>query len=262
MIQLDEKLKQMYQQEAEKYMPPETMKMEIEKRVESGYVNSHALRGMRRRFILLLAGLLLLLGSLTSVASIKVASLRGYANATPDYTDYRLVDGVAAGRGYPIKSVETFSNDYTFYGLTVNHYAYYDAQDRKISGEMSSLHLEYRNGAASVDLSVDQPWQEPIRPKKIVEEYEVEGVTIFVTQYIHLMVPPDYELSEEERQLKADGILGTGTDSTIIEPSRSYILSLQWEQNGMSFLLSESQGETSVDEMKVIAAEWICANAR
>lgn len=259
MTQLENTIKNMYREQAAEIKAPDYMKQEIDERLSSNKVNRYSFALMRKKAVLLAVAVVLMFGSLTAVASIKIAGGRGYTNVEADSANYNDIEKKAAECGYAVTGVEEFSNGYTFDEMRVSSYQSFDAEGTAVGEPEKILNLDYRNEFKGMQLSLSPDKNLPIPEKSILEEFEVNGVKVYVTQYIHLMVPGDYKLTEEELALQADGILGTGVDGVTTEPKYTYYTNIKWCQNNVEYLLTKISQNVDVEDMKTVATEWITA---
>lgn len=261
MTQLEISIKEMYQQQAATLSPSDSVKIEIEKCIlkikEKGYVAKRTSGRIRRRTMALVFATIFLLSSLTCVAALKIAEGRGYTNVVPDYENFDILNDVAKRYGYSINAVKDFSNGYSFKGMKISYYQNYDAEGQKVGEAEKILNLEYRNEFKGIQLSLQPDNNIPPAPKSILEEFKVDGITVYVTQYIHLMIPEGYEMTEEDLRLQEEGILGTGTDSVTYEPSYEYYVNLRWSKDGVSYFLTRLTHNATDEDLKIFAKEWI-----
>lgn len=259
MTQLENTIKNMYQEQAAEIKAPDFMKHEIDDQIASKKVNRFSFALMSKKAVVLAAAVVLMFGSITAVASIKIAEGRGYTNVEEDSKNYNDIEKKAAECGYAVTGVEEFSNGYAFDEMRVSYYQNYDAEGAEVGEPEKILNLDYRNEFIGMQLSLSPDKNLPIPEKSILEEFEINGVTVYVTQYIHLMVPGDYELTAEELELQAAGMLGTGVDGITTEPKYTYYTNIKWRQNDVEYLLTKISQNVEVEDMKTVATEWITA---
>ncbi len=259
MTQLENNIKEMYQKQATEINAPDYMKQEINERISSKNIRGFSFALMSKKAVILAAAVVLLFGSITTVAAVKIVESRGYTHVEPDSTDYNDIEKKAKECGYNVTGVDEFSNGYVFKEMRISHFQNYDAEGNEVGEVEKTLNLNYRNEFKGMQLSLSPDKDLPIAEKSILEEFEVDGVKVYVTQYIHLMVPQDYKLTEEELALQADGILGTGVDGVTTEPKYTYYTNIKWRQNGVEYLLMKISQNVDVEDMKTVATEWIMA---
>ena len=80
MTQLENTIKEMYQKQATEIITPDFMKQEIDERISSKKVKGFSFALMSKKAVILAAAVVLLFESITSVAAIKIAEVRGYTN--------------------------------------------------------------------------------------------------------------------------------------------------------------------------------------
>lgn len=259
MTQLENTIKEMYQKQATEIMAPDYMKQEIDERISSKNVTGFSFALMSKKAVVLAAAVVLLFGSITTVAAVKIAEVRGYTNVEQDSTDYNDIEKKAKECGYSVTGIEEFSNGYVLNEMRISYNQNYDADGNEVGEVEKILNLNYRNEFKGMQLSLSPDKNLPIAEKSILEEFEVNGVKVYVTQYIHLMIPEDYEMTEEDLELQAAGILGTGVDGVTTEPRYTYYTNIKWSQNGVEYLLMKISQNVDVEDMKTVATEWIMA---
>lgn len=263
MTQLEMSIKEMYQAQAVNLMPSDTIKEKIEKSIldinKNNYVSNSRKKRPRRKKLALVFVTIFLLSSLTCIAALKIAESRGYTNVVLDYENFDILNDVAKSYGYKINAVKDFSNGYSFKEMKISYNQDYDEEGQKVGEVEKILNLEYRNEFKGIKLSIEPDDNILLAPKSILEEFEIDGVTVYVTQYIHLMAPEGYELTEEELRLQEEGILGTGTDSVTYEPSYEYYVILHWWQNKAFYSLTRLTQNATDEDLRIIAEEWIKA---
>jgi len=259
MTQLENTIKKMYKEQAAEIKAPNYMKQAIYEKISSNKARRFNFALMNKKAAILAAAVVLMFGSITAVASIKITEGRGYTNVEADSKNYNDIEKKAAECGYAVTGVEEFSNGYAFDEMRVSYYQNYDAEGAEVGEPEKILNLVYRNEFKGMQVSLSPDKNLPIPEKSILEEFEVNGVKVYVTQYIHLMVPGDYELTEEELELQAAGILGTGVDGVTTEPKYTYYTNIKWRQNDVEYLLAKISQNVEVKDMKTVATEWIKA---
>lgn len=263
---LEENIKYLYQQEAEKMETPDGMWEEICRRTSSGKTGEKGqVRLHRRRLALLVAAMVLLLESVTCIALVRRAQIRGYVNVAPDSTDFGDFHRIAKDAGYPdVKAVETFSNGFSYQGIQVGYEQDYDTEEQKVGEAYKTLNLAYRLGQKRVDIAICPEREITIDPDRITAIHEWDGVTVYQTIYVHFEMPLDWEdkITEEQRRLLEEGIAGAGVDSYRQEIVRYDLTGFQWQQDGCNYYVSKwlYSSDMDVSELETIAREMVEAN--
>lgn len=260
-------LRDMYQQEAEELKAPDEMWEEIRSQLvteEKGRRYSWKLR--KRTVVILAAALILVFGTITCYACIKRAGTIGYANVKPYSTDFFDFKGIARTSGYPeVKAIENFSNGFDYVGVWVSTDFDYDEDGQKVGDSYKVLKLKYRNDDKMASITI-YPEEKGgvINPKRIVEVYDWDGITVYQTIYIHFEMPMDWEdkITEEQKRLLDEGIADGGVDDYRTEIIRHDIISFQWEQGGYYYNVSKDLefDNVTAGDLEVIAREMVEAN--
>lgn len=269
--EIDEQIKEMFQEEAKQLKAPESMKRQIDRRLSEKTGAPSGYRKIQKKTVLILAAaLVLLLGSITGYAAVKSAEVRGYSNVEPDSRNYKDLQRIAQDAGYSFTGVEEFSNGFVFENVKKSYSQKYDAEGQPMGEQDTNLILTYRRGTDVVQISLFPSREElalSINPKRLLKEFEWNGIKVYQTIYIHFEMPSNWEelITEEDRKLLDEGIAGGGVDDYNSEIIRHTIYSFQWQKDGIDYLLSAEGldgSERLIEEMKVIAREWVEANEK
>ncbi|TCL60329.1 hypothetical protein EDD76_10223 [Kineothrix alysoides] len=258
---IEEAIKNMYREEANKLKTPESIKQRIDERLISANERKERIKMFKKKKLVLVAVAVLLFASITSYAGVKVSSTTGWGNAEPDSKVFSDCAKFAKKEGFKIHPVETFSNGYTYNGINVSTNQAYDSEGQPTGEQYKTLMLEYRNENQQITISVEDNGKGSEKPANTVEEKTMDGIKVYMTEYIHMMVPLDYELTEEEKQMIDEGRLGTGTDSLVTEVSSTTYRGIQWEMNGLLWYgLSEDTAGNATGDLELMAEELIATN--
>lgn len=260
-------LRDMYQREAEELKAPDEMWEEIRSQLvteEKGRRHSWKLR--KRTVVILAAAMILVFGTITCYACIKRAGIIGYVNVKPYSTDFSEFKGIARASGYrKVKAIESFSNGFDYVGVWVSTDFDYDEDGQRVGDSYKVLKLKYRNDDKMASITI-YPEEKGgvINPKRIVEVYDWDGITVYQTIYIHFEMPMDWEdkITEEQKRLLDEGIADGGVDDYRTEIIRHDIISFQWEQGGYYYNVSKDLefDNVTAGDLEVIAREMVEAN--
>ncbi len=81
----------------------------------------------------------------------------------------------------------------------------YDSEGQLTGEQYKTLMLEYRNENQQITISIEDNGKGREKPANTVEEKTLDWIKVYVTEYIHMMVLLDYELTEEEKQMIDEG---------------------------------------------------------
>ena len=80
-----------------------------------------------------------------------------------------------------------------------------------------------------------------------------DGTELYYSKLVNKFVPPDYEITEEEKKLQEEGKLNVAYGSQEVEIKNSE--SVFWRQNGVSYCLFRFGDELNAEEMLAMARE-------
>lgn len=154
--------------------------------------------------------------------------------------------------GYAPILIESFENGYSYKtGQVMNNEVYDDAGDK--TGTFKSAMFSYEKDGDELIFSQDKP-QTDIKPQGSVVA-DVDGCKIYYHSYKNMVVPEDYQLSDEEHAAEESGevVFSYGSD----EVMEFTVHSVQWIDDGVQFMLMQMNGNLSADELVAMAKEAI-----
>lgn len=259
----DEKIKAMFREEAEKLEAPESMKQQIDERILQ---TGSGRKPGKKKVLVLVAAVVLLFGSMIGQATVKPTTIRGWTSTEPDSRNYDDLQKIAEDAGYFFQGVKEFSNGYSFRDVTKGFKQEYDGDGQPIGEVFYDLHLVYTKDITALRLALDYVrGDETVSKKNLIKELEWNGVRVYESRYIYFELPSNWEelISEEEKKLIEDGLATGGVDDYNKEIIKHTVYSLQWQQGDIWYHLSAAGldcSEQIVEDMEVIAREWIEAN--
>lgn len=154
--------------------------------------------------------------------------------------------------GYAPILIECFENGYAYKtGHVMNNEVYTDAGD--MTDTFKSAMFSYEKDGDEVIFSQDKLQSDKVPQGSVVAD--VDGCKIYYHSYTNMVVPEDYELSEEEKAAEESGevIFSYGSD----EVTEFIVQSVQWSEDGVQFMLMQMNGELTADELVAMAKEAI-----
>lgn len=277
--ELDDTIRNLFKEEAANLEAPDAIKEAIDRRLADASANKETLgniqgfptgqgrarRGRKRVMVVLVAVFVLLFSSITGSGTANVVEIRGYSYVEPDTREFIELPELMKTAGYDFIPVEQFSNGYAFDCVHLSYAQKMDVNENPVGEPFYTMRLAYVKDGREVELSVNRVEQkfEPI-PERIVETFEVNGVTIYLMKSVYFMLPENWEeLITEGQRATLEGPLGNYgvfSDQETIEMQTNY--AYQWEQNGYHYVLGEflTGGEDLIEDEKVIAREWVEVN--
>ena len=193
------------------------------------------------------------LGSITAVASGRIVSVTSHSYHDEEVTDYKEMEKLAEEQGIPLKAPEAFANGYQF-ASAVPVYGAGEDESGNTVGQWESLSLTYRKESGP-DLFLDADKTQLQEFGEADQTFEYEGITMSYAKEHYRMVPPDYQVTEEEQDLIESGglVISYGTDT--VQDQEYQILC--WEDGGVSYSLSAFDSGMTAQEMAQMAQEMI-----
>ncbi|MEG0014867.1 MAG: hypothetical protein RR886_07975, partial [Cellulosilyticaceae bacterium] len=177
------------------------------------------------------------------------------------YKEFAELEKVVKKIGITPKYLETLPNGFYFEEATLVE-SYIDDESGKIleGSKKTGVSISYtKDGVTQGDfmsLSIE-PITEVDRQvrQQLLQVYDsvnvYEGITLNYESMAYKFVPEDYELTEADIKAQEDGDLAISVGSTEVE--MSLMKSVLWEDNGLSYILTNSNYDLSEDEMLDIA---------
>ncbi|MEG0326182.1 MAG: hypothetical protein RR324_08630 [Cellulosilyticaceae bacterium] len=209
------------------------------------------------------AGIILGLCIATAVVAAPLIQQNSYISMSgaKRYKEFAELEKVVKKIGITPKYLETLPNGFYFEEATLVE-SYIDDESGKIleGSKKTGVSISYtKDGVTQGDfmsLSIE-PITEVDRQvrQQLLQVYDsvnvYEGITLNYESMAYKFVPEDYELTEADIKAQEDGDLAISVGSTEVE--MSLMKSVLWEDNGLSYILTNSNYDLSEDEMLDIA---------
>lgn len=199
----------------------------------------------------LLLGTVALAGS--GIRQYTASSMPGAA-----YTSFEDVEKAEAQAGYSVDAVEVLGEGFTFQYVNIMDEAVLNE-----AGEMEDnglgLHMGYACGSEEISLFARQLYEgedrEQLMDKNFSKTRQVGDVVAGFLQNINKFVPPDYELTEEDKKNMKDPLFNLAYGSSQVEVSTgSHVM---WVKDGVFYSLYGSDLTLGADEMLDMAENMI-----
>lgn len=205
----------------------------------------------RTAFVALAATLLL---GVTVFASGGLATgWLSHSSATPDYKSLPTASEVEKEIGYEPVLIDTFENGYKFANGSIVSNTLTNENGVGIE-KFKSISFKYEKGKDKVYFSQDKYTSQTVSEgKDPVAAFD--GTDIYFTGYTNKLVPPDYELTEEDKLAQENGELVFSYGSSKVEITE--VTSVTWEKDGIKYNLMQLDGELSEADLIEMAKEAI-----
>ena len=210
--------------------------------------------------IVIAAAAVALLGSITAVAAGHIASQVSHSSALDQVRDYDKIGEVSQEAGFSFPSLETFSNGFSFrYALPI------ESSDCDEEGNVirsyKTVGLTYSDGTQEIDFFIDQNLSaspedsgDPLGVHPVWSG-EKAGIPMTVTQTVYKFVPPDYELTDEDLKLQANGDVVYSYSSDEVSTQTAYDCSFVYD--GLRYVAMGFDLTLTPEELAEKAAELV-----
>ncbi len=220
----------------------------LESQKEAGNMKKFS---MKKLVIGVAAGCLLVSGG--AFATGHAVSLSTHSFLGDAYRSYSDLGKAEEKLGYTVDAVEGFSNGYRFEKMSVDEWQGDDAAGDTVC-TFKQLDISYgRTGDEGISLYARRPIEAPVRDTTPDAVRQVGDVTIYYDVTTFKFVPPNYELTDEDRANldKPDYSISYGSDK--VEVQQSY--EVTWDKDGIYYMLLGFDLPLSADEMFDMAEE-------
>ncbi|RDY22482.1 signal peptide protein [Romboutsia maritimum] len=192
------------------------------------------------------------LGS-TVFAAGKIFSIVGSSSNIPTYTSIPTEKQINDDFGFNPKLVKEFNNGYKFIS---GHTVYNEGLDEKGNSvaKTKSLDFNYEKGNDKLSLYIENGMLgERSKKEVIVDNYN--NIDLYYQSYANKSVPPDYKLTEQDKQDELSGkyVFSYGSQKEEV----SQVQSLSWMQDGVNYSFLVIDSNLSQNELVEMAHQTI-----
>ena len=223
-----------------------------EKYIEEADLNMKRPR-IKRTALIAAAAAVLLCGSAVATTSI-ISGRIGSSSSIPFYEEIPAAETVYRDFGFETNIADGFSNGYTFKAGYKGDSSDIDEEGKKINS-FSELTVEYTNGGDRVTLNAYSAQYSNDDYQSYEPAGEYNGITLYKFEQMYKFVPPDYELTEQDKADEASGkyVFSYGSD----EVETTEFKWVGWVQNGVAYSLSGHDIDLTADDLCAMAEEYI-----
>lgn len=169
--------------------------------------------------------------------------------------DYGKLPEMEQKLGYAVDSVEEFSNGYRFQTMSVDEWEGKDESGNRVY-TFQSLGINYvKSGEESVSLYIEKPVETRVRDRMADATRVCEGITVYYDSITNKQVPPDYVLTQEDKEGEARGDFYISVGTPEVEVHQN--MTVSWDKDGIHYQLLGFDLNLSPDEMLDMAEEII-----
>ena len=237
------------------YIDVENIKNRVGAQIFSAYPErkSGKMRSSKKRISVIAAAAILVLGATVFAAGGFAVIWNSSSSAAPDYTSLPSNEQVVEDIGYEAVLIEAFDNGYEFKNGNIVNNNLKDEDGNSVE-KFRSLSFEYEKDGDIVVFSQDKfNSQLSEEPGEVVSS--VNGTDIYYYSYTNKLVPPDYEMTDEDKDAETNGKLVFSWGSSKVEISE--VQSVTWTVDGVQYQLLQIDGGLSADDLADMAEEII-----
>lgn len=193
-----------------------------------------------------------ILGATAFASSGIVKTWFGSSSSTPDYTSLPTAQEVKKGIGYDVVLIDCFENGYKFDNGSIVKNKMADENGSTLE-KFNSVDFKYEKDGDKVYFAQDKYNSETNQEGEIIANKN--NIDIYYHSYTNKLVPPDYELTDEDKKAQENGELVFSYGSSKVEVNK--VQSVNWEKDGMHYLLMQIDGKLTSEELTDMAKEVI-----
>lgn len=204
----------------------------------------------KKRFAFIAVEAILVLGVTVFSASGIVKMWSGSSSSIPDYKKLPTAQEVKKDIGYDVVLIDSFENGYKFENGSIVKNKMTDESGSTLE-KFKSVDFRYEKDGDKVYFSQDKYNSETEKEGEIIANEN--GADIYYYSYTNKLVPPGYELADEDKKAEEKGELVFSYGSSEVEINE--VQSVSWEKDGVHYLLMQIDGKLSPVELCEMAKE-------
>ncbi len=170
-------------------------------------------------------------------------------------TQWSDLDKMEKKVGIKTDAVKNFSNGYHYKDIDISSFNALDADGNKMF-KVKELGVIYENAAGhelNCSMHAADDRMRDDQTADLTAEYD--GITVEYFQNTYKFVPADYQETEEDKAMEAAGdyFISYGNDKVEVRESSS----VQWEKDGISYMIQGFDIDISPQDMLSMAGEMI-----
>ena len=220
----------------------------LEKIAEREETNMSRSMGIRK--IVVAAAVVAAFG-VTAIAAMKAAGLESHTDLRDAVYSVSEIQELSDDEDFGVKYIDEFSNGYKFEVGYPSVGKATDADGNTIK-EYTSFAVEYKNGDSEI-VFFTEPNADVVDMPTDCETVDVDGTTVYTMEDTYKFVPPDYEMTEQDKEDEASGkyIFSYGTDEVEIQNVKQ----VMWKEGSVICTILEQTGTLDMDELVSMAEE-------
>ena len=211
------------------------------------------LKSKKVRTILIAAIAVMALSVSAFAASGVITRWNSHSWSRAEYETLPTVEQTVKDVGYAAKLIEEFSNGYTFQAGSIVDNDLVDEGGHSAES-FKSFNFTYAKDGDEVWFSQEK-YDSDLGEVSGDVAATVDGIDVMYFSYNNKLVPPDYELSDEEKAAEEAGelVFSYGSDEVTLQ----VVQCVFWDEGNMHYSFTQMDGALSAEELVAMAAEVI-----
>lgn len=242
----DDRLNSLLRQSLTADQPNPQLNQTIKANLETAPVSGKAgfsMKRMNRKKTLILAAALCAAFAVAATAYTTVASSIISSSGNREYTRFEQLSKAEKKAGLDIHAVESFDNGYSFQEMSITHSKDLDDSGNAIR-EYKGIDIRYtKPSSADIFLSAEPAGIGSGDDRAPVDTREIDGITVSYYSDTFKFVPPDYELTDEDRanEKKDNYFISYGSSEVEVQQMAFAV----WVQDGVLYTLTSQDNKPS-----------------
>lgn len=215
--------------------------------------------------VALAAAVIVAIGSITCYATGKMTGLMVGSSHLTEVSEYSGLAAAEEKAGFETGMPETFSNGYVFKNVNTGDGTAVDAEGNGIPGtEYVDVFMTYEKDGSEITASImpelkEEPAEEAedaeAKAPEASETREIGGITVSYYETTMKVVPPDYELTEQDKKdmENSNFTISYGSDQVYVQKVRS----VDWKADGKAYNLLDMEGIVDAETLFSMAQDVI-----
>lgn len=268
----EQKIREFFKREAGGQKAPDDLKERIDREIsriaaenaaaEKTAESERKVVNMRfkKRKMALIAAAIVVVGSITCFATGQIAGVMTGSSRLTEVHDYRGLADAEKKAGIETGMPEVFSNGYQFKSVNTSDGQAVDAEGNGIPGtEFTDVAMVYEKDGSELDVFISPRRTElegsGEEGQAVTEARKIGGVSVEYIETTMKVVPPDYELTEQDKKDLENPNFGISYGSEAVEVN--HVRSLEWKTEDKIYNILDITGTVDADTMFSMAEDVI-----
>lgn len=268
----DEAIREFFKGEAEHMAAPDLLKTRIDREIDKiendrikkrrGSEKEAVIMKFQKRKVALAAAVIVAIGSITCYATGTMTGLMVGSSHLTEVSEYSGLAVAEEKAGFETGMPETFSSGYVFKNVNTGEGKAVDAEGNGIPGtEYIDVFMTYEKDGSEITASImpelkEEPAEEAeAKAPEASETREIGGITVSYYETTMKVVPPDYELTEQDKKdmENSNFTISYGSDQVYVQKVRS----IDWKADGKAYNLLDMEGAVDAGTLFSMAQDVI-----